>query len=421
MSSSLRRAAEKVGGGIAVVLALLVGLIAFAPSAFAHHSNADATYTCAPGGGYNVTWESTSWSPGNNNGTHPAIQIATTLNGSSVAANDDSEFPKQLTSPGVWAAVNNLGRFTLTDTDIDRDGVLFVPYTGSDQTFAVTSTPLSTAPFALYGPDGGDAGTDPDLIANAGASLFWGGTSTQGGSTSDSVTLPKNDCKPPAAPGGGAQVLCPSGTIRFSLTNTGGQAITLDLFVDGVNRGNDVNVPAGTTAANPVIVDVAAATVGLDENETLPWQIKRQDGSVLASGNVTRDCQQNAQPKATATVVCVEGQPFIRVTLENETAAGGESVTFQTSSAGTPAFTTRNDTIAAGGADVIINRPGPRERVPHRRRVSSRSCRQPDVVHVHGQLLQQPTATSLGVRRVRDEHARWYVHPDAEEREHGSR
>ena len=149
MSSSLRRAAEKVGGGIAVVLALLVGLIAFAPSAFAHHSNATPT-TCAPPAAVSTSPGSRRLDPGQQRHPpghrHRHVPQRRRRSPRTTTASTRSNRPAR-----DFAAVNGLGRFTLAEHRHRSRRDLVRPR-GSDQSFRVVSTPLTTAPYHSTGP-----------------------------------------------------------------------------------------------------------------------------------------------------------------------------------------------------------------------------------------------------------------------------
>ena len=176
------------------------------------------------------------------------------------------------------------------------------------------------------------------------------------GLPTQTFTLTGN-CQANAEPTASAQVVCVTGgpVIRVTLENGApvpGESVTFQTSSAGTPAFTTRNDTIAAGGANVVI------NVPVTENDTRTVEVSAPGLPPSQSQfTLTGNCLADAQPAASAQVVCVSGSPFIRVTLENLTAAGGESVTFQTSSAGTPAFTTRNDTIAAGGADVIINVP----------------------------------------------------------------
>ncbi|MDZ7677501.1 MAG: hypothetical protein U5K29_03000 [Acidimicrobiales bacterium] len=85
------RPRSKILSGVGLVLALLASLIAFAPSAFAHHAEITGSAECDPAtGDYIVDWETSSWNPGEPSGIHDDIR------------------PRYTTDPGAGTNWNSL-------------------------------------------------------------------------------------------------------------------------------------------------------------------------------------------------------------------------------------------------------------------------------------------------------------------------
>ena len=129
------------------------------------------------------------------------------------------------------------------------------------------------------------------------------------------------DCQKPAAT---VVFSCATGGVLVSLTNSGSEAALVNV------NGEQVNVPAGTTAGNPVTRTIAVA-------EDAPYNV-----TVLGqTAQGTRDCEK---PAATVVFECAEGG--VVVTLTN---TGVLPTTVQVN--GNPV------NVPAGGSPVIVKIP----------------------------------------------------------------
>lgn len=308
------------------LLVLLVGVGGLASSAPAHHAKLPARHAKLSVGGpkcvvkngqayWRINYTTSSWSPGTFKGSHKDIEIWW----------DEARIgTSQSTGSWLWQATRAVDGLTFTLSKASRSGTFLVPGHLSGTTIWVGA--YANGPWT-------DGGWGHQLWGTGATGLF----------RNRGVALPKATCAPPGQPGATAEVVCAGGHVRFRLTNTGGSATQLDILVDGINRANNVNVPAGTTAGNPVVVDITFAVLGLDENESLPYVVELQNGNDVATGTLTRDCDAPADPDASAERICAPGGGgTLRVTLTN---GGGEPVTFDVD--GTP------HVVGPGGEEVV--------------------------------------------------------------------
>lgn len=317
------RTATKLGGGIAIVVAVLVGLIATAPSAHAHshHGNIDITdVVCDEATGrWKVSFRATSWRSTNWTGSHTDIEVFWSDTQIDPATPEGSAAWRALATQvldggvfDVWEGADNPAIEGPLRTEILGSFLLPLGYTG---TFYV-----ATYANGGWGPDPDPSPTD-DFRAGGETYGFDFDVALEGEAP--------GDCSTPGAPGATAEVRCDADDARFALTNTGGTAVTLDVVVGGAVVADDVAVPAGTDAGAPVEVAIPLADLGLDEGESLPWLVETGDGTDVASGDLVVDCLDPAAPAVVLADECATGDggaDGITLTLAN---TGGEPFTFE--------------------------------------------------------------------------------------------
>ncbi len=113
------------------------------------------------------------------------------------------------------------------------------------------------------------------------------------------------DCEAPE-PGASAAVRCAEGDILVTLSNTGGEGTTADIFKNGVLVGESVGVPPGGTTFS---VDLVPA----DENTNVTITVDFGLGDDPAPFVLPVDCQ-HPTPGASAVVRCAEGDVLVTLT-----------------------------------------------------------------------------------------------------------
>ncbi len=251
---------RKASAGIILVLGLVAGLIAFAPSASAHHPEISARSVCADGLPV-VHYTAVSWAPDEVRGYHPAVTVQ-----------------YRLTTSGEW-------------TDLQTSS--FQPghdeFSGS-QSFPAETTVVYLRAKASSAPWGDWYDADPySIYSNTGGQIW---------PDNDGLAIAlATGCVPPPEPTASARVACAEQQITVSFTGVG-SATTVDISKNGTLVGDDVAVPVGASS-----YDVALA--GGDENTDVTITLDYAAASATDQSLVVPvDCNTPAAPGGSIRWAC---------------------------------------------------------------------------------------------------------------------
>lgn len=260
----------RIGAGISLALAVVVGILSFAPAAFAHHSEITGSATCAQ----QVSWTASAW-----------------------ATTDGDR--RVNTSVKVWYVVN--------------DG----PDSGATATVG-TGAFLASNGYAFSGQFPWPSAGAQALTLYVQEQVGWGANQNLAGVSaprSTVVTLP-SDC--PSTPSVSASVACADGdgVATLILSAKGGTKAVTFVVTDPVTKATTTKVvaPGATTSV----------TVGglPDGQVTIPVTA---DGKAYDQ-SVTVTCDRPSVPKVSSQVSCTDGDGTVVVTLQS---TGGDlPVTF---------------------------------------------------------------------------------------------
>lgn len=308
MSKTELRAAKPVTG-VVTLFALLLGFVAIAPAAFAHHAYlASAGIECDTTTGtaqWRVPFTASSWSTGQQ-GSHSNIQILWSQTRITSGQSISSWVNAGSTSVGATTAFNSTVGFS-------RSGSFTIP-------LSVTGT-IYIGVYANGAWANGQGGGE-----------LWGSSTGETGIARNiAVTVPSpSTCtvNVPATPGASAVADCASGNVNVTLTNvpTAGPGQTKAAANLRVRVGSYDQVHVVAPGAT-VPVAIPFATAQLAENGSATVLVTGTSGTTFNQSIVVeRDCEDEPEPSASASKDCATHT--FTVTLTNGNDAGGESVDF---------------------------------------------------------------------------------------------
>ena len=341
------RRARTAARGLPIVFLLLFATLAGAPSVAAHHASVKASATCVDGR-YVIDWRALSW---------VATDGTTDSGGTAAAWRGLNQKPGITLSYRLgWhgrtkhvAGVHTLTAARTTGVVIKGKTRQFPSASGS------FTLPGNTKGHLVLRVKAGPWGPDPATGRYAQHGWSHGGyvaTVPLKGDCRGGTPTPTPDPtpKPAAIPGASAASTCvgTAAVVRVGLTNAnvaGGQSFTFAVTAPAAGAKPAFNQSV-TVAAN----GATSLDVPVDENGARTVTVTGTGFS--QSFTRTGDCIANPEPDATVGQVCVDGLGMIRVTLTNDNAAGGESITFHVTSPATGSQPAYAMDITLNGGEV---------------------------------------------------------------------
>ncbi len=288
--------------GVAGLVAAAATLALAAPAS-AHHADVVAEASCgASQGTFSVSFTATSWSQ-DDNGKHPDIEIfsgPTTTNWDTFpSTNDTGPAGSTLRAQGDFMSARSFG------------GTFDVAGQGGDE--------LEVAAYARGPWSNGNAG----------------------GQVRTATVLLPDDCQTPPNPGvGDINVECTQDQLVVELTNSGDQATTATVSVNGSPVATNVAVPPGGTQV-PVALDPSW------EDTTVTITVDFASGTDPAPVTTTIDCTQPKPGVGDINVECTQDQLVVELTN-----SGDQATTATVSVNGSPVAT--NVAVPPGGTQVPV-------------------------------------------------------------------